>query len=120
MTERSNNRFVGMTGEAIARKYLEDQGYRFVYQNYYTQYGELDLIFFDGNVLIFVEVKTRLRPSIRPIEDSINTTKINRIVKSAEIYIDRTQVSFEEMRYDVVFITKYGSEWDIEHIKNFF
>lgn len=121
MSDKNNKRRqLGINGEAMARRYLEEKGYRFVHSNYYTRFGELDLIFFDNDILVFVEVKTRKRSTTHEIEESINQTKINRIMKSAEIYIDRTKLYFSEMRYDVVFIKNNGNDWDIEHIKNFF
>lgn len=52
-------RAVGQLGEALAAAHLERLGFAIVARNARTRYGEIDLIAFDGNVLAFVEVKTR-------------------------------------------------------------
>lgn len=50
---------VGKIGEELAKKYLEEKGYKILTQNYHTRYGELDLVAKKDNELFFVEVKTR-------------------------------------------------------------
>ncbi|MBP1325488.1 putative endonuclease [Leucobacter exalbidus] len=55
----SHNRTVGARGEAIAAAYLEGLGYRILDRNWYSRYGELDLVAVDGETLVAVEVKTR-------------------------------------------------------------
>lgn len=55
----SHNRSVGARGEAIAAGYLEGLGYCVLDRNWYSRYGELDLIVAQGDSLVAVEVKTR-------------------------------------------------------------
>jgi putative endonuclease len=50
---------LGRLGEDLALAHLERLGYALVTRNYRTRHGEIDLIVFDGAVLVFVEVKTR-------------------------------------------------------------
>ncbi|EEF59109.1 YraN family protein [Pedosphaera parvula] len=49
----------GELGERAAKKYLRKQGLKFFTANFKSDRGEIDLIFRDGDGLVFVEVKTR-------------------------------------------------------------
>lgn len=49
----------GTWGEALAAEYLRQRGCRLVAHSYHCRFGEIDLIAWDGDVLCFVEVKTR-------------------------------------------------------------
>ena len=50
---------VGHTGEAVAAKYYQQRGWLLLNHNYRTRLGELDLILYKENTLVFAEVKTR-------------------------------------------------------------
>jgi len=50
---------LGRLGERLAAEHLERRGCAIVGRNHRTRYGEIDLIAMDGDVLVFVEVKTR-------------------------------------------------------------
>ena len=56
---------LGSAGERLAAEHLERRGFEIVERNYRTRWGELDLIAFDGRVLVFCEVKTRRAGSRR-------------------------------------------------------
>jgi putative endonuclease len=50
---------LGAGGEELAAQHLRRRGFEIVDRNYRTRWGELDIIAFDGRVLVFCEVKTR-------------------------------------------------------------
>jgi putative endonuclease len=52
-------RRLGTLGEELAATYLLSQGFSLLDRNVRTRRGEIDLIAFDGDVLVFAEVKTR-------------------------------------------------------------
>lgn len=109
----------GKLGEKLAFDYLLSLGYQWLDSNYKTRFGEIDLIFKDQNVLVFVEVKTRKGKQLMPIESAINREKINNILKSAEVYIYESGFDFEEMRIDAVFVRIIGKETVIRHCKSY-
>lgn len=119
MNPPANKGDLGKKGELTARSLLDSLGYRFLESNYHTPDGEIDLIYMDGDVLVLVEVKTRKRNPFQDMEQTINKIKINRILKSAEIYIGRTGIEFKEIRIDAVFIEVSGKKETVRHIKNF-
>jgi putative endonuclease len=61
---------LGRHGEQLAAEHLHRLGYAPLGRNERTRYGEIDLIAFNGETLIFAEVKTRRvnarRQSVRP------------------------------------------------------
>lgn len=111
---------LGKLGEIAAKKYLIDKGFEFIAENYFTKYGEIDLIFKNNELLIFVEVKTRRNKNDLSI--SINQQKTKRIYLSAQIFIEKESVSFKETQFDVIFITidKSDQVAEIGHRPNFF
>ncbi|MGH8023935.1 MAG: YraN family protein, partial [Limisphaerales bacterium] len=49
----------GALGEQAAKKFLKQQGLKFLTANFRSRRGEIDLIFRDEDCLVFAEVKTR-------------------------------------------------------------
>ena len=52
-------REIGTKGESFAAQVLQKNGAEILSRNYYTPYGEIDLIVRDGNCIAFVEVKAQ-------------------------------------------------------------
>lgn len=50
---------LGQAGEELAAAHLLRSGFRILDRNYRTRWGELDIVAFDGRVLVFCEVKSR-------------------------------------------------------------
>ena len=63
------SRLVGQQAEDSACAYLIKQGLQFVTRNFNCRLGEIDLIFKDGDELVFVEVKLIIlkKPRIEPV-----------------------------------------------------
>ncbi len=82
-----HNRRLGAAGEDVAKTYLEKQGMEFIAENFRTPEGEIDLIFREGAVIHFVEVKTRSGFSQGYPEEAVTGTKAERMVAVAETYL---------------------------------
>ena len=50
---------LGLLGERLACRELERRGYRVLERRARSRHGEIDIVALDGDVLVFVEVKTR-------------------------------------------------------------
>ena len=116
----------GRIGEQRARAYLVSKGMRLIGENWRCRAGEIDLIAEDGNVLVFVEVRTRTGDSGAygtPLE-SVNTRKQRQIRKLAELYLKMNGLSGREVRFDVVSVrlapSAGGDTADIEHVAGAF
>ena len=57
---------LGRQGEEIAVKYLLEQGYKILERNWRNQHKEIDIIAMDGEELVIVEVKTRMKDDYEP------------------------------------------------------
>ncbi|MEO6394131.1 MAG: YraN family protein [Pyrinomonadaceae bacterium] len=103
---------LGRRGEALAAAYLEQQGYRLTAANFVVSVGrnrrgalinaELDLIAYEGDVLCFVEVKTRASDWFAPPEANVDTRKQRQISRAARAYRRMFGISSAEFRYDVL------------------
>ena len=81
-----HNQAIGRWGEQVAAEYLQTRGYELVDSNVRTPYGEIDLIVRRGEIVIFVEVKTRTSASYGYPEESITPRKQEHMFASAEHY----------------------------------
>ncbi len=98
---------VGRRGEELAHRYLRTRGYTIVARNWRPPQGggELDLVAWQGNTLVFVEVKSRLSGMWSAPERDIDAEKLNSLRKAARDYVRRAAVEDAEIRFDVVTIT---------------
>ncbi len=92
----------GEKGEVIAREYLKKQGLTFVEQNYSCRLGEIDLIFKDGNVLVFIEVKTRSSEKYGLPSEAVTPYKQSKIRQVATSYMIEHKCYPCACRFDVV------------------
>ena len=93
-------RKIGAQGESFAAQILQKRGMEILLRNYYTPYGEIDLIVRDGGYIAFVEVKTRRAGSlVRPAE-AVDRRKQKRIIQSAVYYLMEHPADLQP-RFDV-------------------
>lgn len=111
---------LGRHGEDLACDYLLKHGYRIIDRNYKKRYGELDVICIKNNILIFVEVKTRIGHVFGTPEEAVTPWKL-REVKQTGLYYKMIHSQLPEaLRIDVI-----GIELDFDktliyfnHIQN--
>jgi putative endonuclease len=93
---------LGMLGEEIAQNYLIKQRYKIVQKGFRLFRGEIDLIAYDKETLVFIEVKTRSPGALGFPEESVNKRKQNQIRKIAEGYLAVNDIDDVECRFDVI------------------
>ena len=97
---------LGDAGEALARRSLEQKGYQCLAQNWRCPAGEIDLVMRDGDVLVFVEVKTRRGVRRGAAEESITAAKSGRLLRAAQLFlVERPDLGDAYWRIDVIAIT---------------
>lgn len=77
----------GKEAEERAAEYLEDKGHHVVEKNYFCYRGEIDVITFDGDYVVFVEVKKRGKGSLVSPEEAITADKKERLIKCSKRWI---------------------------------
>ena len=111
---------LGRRGERAAEKYLRRCGYRIVKRNFRAAGAEIDLVAMDGDVLVFVEVKTRRGLDAGAPEEAVDERKQKQIRRAAEIFATRYREDEIEMRFDIVAIDASGERLEIELLRNAF
>ena len=94
----------GEDGERLAASYLKRLGWRIIDRNVRAGRGELDIIAMDGNELVIVEVRSRKIGKLSPSETTVGPRKIERLLKSARIYVKHAAYS-GNWRIDVAAVT---------------
>ena len=111
---------VGTQVEELAVQYLRQKGYRILDRNYYSRYGEIDVICERDRDIIFVEVKTRRSDRFGSAEESVTPAKQQRLRKTALYYLQQRDQPFRELRFDVITVRLGERDPVINHIKNAF
>lgn len=113
----------GKEAEKIACDHLKNNGLKFIDNNFYSRYGEVDLIMQDQDTLVFIEVRYRKNLDYGGALESITPSKQKKIRTTALYYMQKKGREFNT-RFDVVALT--GSDINkqnnlsIEWIKNAF
>ena len=103
----------GRDGEARAAWFLRLRGWRILDQRVRTPAGEIDLVAKRGNLVAFVEVKTRATAA--ELDHAIDEYRLSRVAAAAEILAPRYARDGEDVRIDVVLIAPRS--WP-RHIEN--
>jgi putative endonuclease len=113
------NRLFGDRGERAAARYLRRAGMRIVTRGYDTLWGEIDLVARDGEIVVFIEVKTR-RTGV-PAE-AVTPEKQRRLTMAALHFLRSHDLLQQRCRFDVVAIVWADDRRPprIEHIRDAF
>jgi putative endonuclease len=112
-----HNQRIGKWGEQAAAEFLLERGYMIVAQNFRTPYGEIDLVAQQGEITIFIEVKTRTSNSMGLPEESITPRKRQHMISAAEYYASQREI--DHWQIDVLSVEgKPGSEPVITYFEN--
>jgi putative endonuclease len=113
----------GRSGEEAAYFYLREHGYVMVARNFRSprHRGEIDLIGWDGEILCFIEVKTRGEKGIVPAEMAVDSAKRSLLRLTARDYLRRVK-GRPQVRFDVVslYFHSENAPADITLFKNAF
>lgn len=113
---------LGRRGERATEKFLRRaRRYRLVVRNYVCPAGEIDLIFLDGDTLVFVEVKTRRPSEASDPEDAVGARKRVQMERAARYFLMKYRAQDRAARFDVVAVTwPPRGKPQIEHFPNAF
>ena len=106
------SRKIGDQAEQQALCFLQKQGFKLVQRNFSTKLGEIDLIGFLHDALLFVEVKQRASGCFGSALEMVTIKKQQRIRKTAMVFLQRYQkYQSASCRFDVIAITEGKLEW---------
>ena len=111
----------GEIGERASKKYLRQQGLKFLAANFRSARGEIDLVFRDNDCLVFVEVKTRSSEDwVRPAA-YVNARKRRLLSQTALDYLRLLKNPPVKIRFDIVeVLLEDGAVREVRHLPNSF
>jgi len=111
----------GRIGEAAAKRHLQRAGLKFLTANFQTKESEIDLVFRDGDCLVFVEVKARTEGGWTRPAAAVNRRKRALLGQAAKEYLNRLGNPETKFRFDIVeVLLRDGAVSDVRHLPNAF
>ncbi len=100
-----NKRKIGVEKEGVAETFLISNGYEVLERNFFSRYGELDLVCQNQGYLVFVEVKYRSSCDFGYPEEAVTYKKAQSMIKTANYYMYQHHISSDTpCRFDMVSI----------------
>jgi putative endonuclease len=94
---------LGRRGEDMAHRYLRGAGYMVVARNYRPGAdSEIDIVARRGELVVFVEVKTRTSAAFGSPERAIDLEKQKNIVRAARSFVTRAGMEWNRVRFDTI------------------
>lgn len=111
---------LGDWGEDLAAQQLQAEGYDIVERNWRCARGEIDLVAVAGQILVFVEVKTRRGRKMGAPEAGLTPHKAKKLLQLGEIYVQEHGKTEMNWRIDLVAVEldDQGKLLRCEHIPN--
>lgn len=112
-----HNQRIGKWGEDAVAVYLAERGYEILARNARTPYGEIDIVTKQGEITIFVEVKTLASSKNFFPEQNVTARKREHMLACAEYYAAENAI--DHWQIDVIAVEgKVGLEPKITHFEN--
>jgi len=116
---KRDNKKTGAAGEKAAEDFLRKKGYRILERNFYTKFGEIDLVCRKDKVMVFVEVKTKTSDEFGEPWEMVNQRKLEQVERMGEVW--NMKNNWQGLcRIDVVgvWLDNKGQVDKIEHWEN--
>lgn len=116
---RNQVSMLGKRGEVAAAKYLKKQGYRIISKNWKNKSDEIDIVAWDKNVLVFIEVKARNEKSLQPGYYAVTQKKKVILRRASYAYLRRMHPRPNSYRFDIIEVKLcQNGENNIKHYDN--
>jgi len=99
------SRAKGDKAEELACGFLVESGFLIVERNFYSRFGEIDIIAFKDDVLHFIEVKSGV--DYESAIQNITPSKLNKFIKTTNVYIKKNSIDVDFM-IDAIVVTPDG------------
>ena len=109
MNSNLSSRQIGEIGEDFTCEFLQRKGCVILARNFSIRGGEIDIVAKKGSVIHFVEVKTRKTDPLTDEQFAITKSKISRLVRTAQAYIERHEITLSCV-VDVAIVEVSGKE----------
>lgn len=115
-------RWFGSRSERAAAHFLKKLGYKILARNYSCALGELDLVALDGELIVFVEVRSTEKADSSGPSHSVDRAKQERLTRLAVYFMQRKKLLERSARFDVLAVSwpEGAAEPAIVHFANAF
>jgi len=96
------SRAKGNLAEDKACNYLNENGFLIIERNFYSRFGEIDVIATKDEVLHFIEVKSGL--DYESAIQNITPSKLSKLIRTGDTYIKKNKLNLHFV-YDAIIIT---------------
>src|SRR5580704_7224565 len=112
---------LGRRGEDVAHRFLQRAGFIIVDRNYRmaSGAGEVDLIGWEGDKLVFIEVKSRKTDQYGAPDRAIGPEKQSSLIRAAREYARHAEVPWERVRFDIVNVL-FATPLAVTHFRDVF
>ncbi|HOT35346.1 MAG TPA: YraN family protein [Candidatus Latescibacteria bacterium] len=111
----------GRLGEELAAGYLKRAGWTLCARNWHAgRAGEIDIVGWDGDILVFVEVKTANTSRYGHPVTWVDARKQSQLARLAELFVAKGDFVFSAMRFDVITIDAEKQPPAITHLVDAF
>jgi putative endonuclease len=100
---------MGRKGERIACRFLLRQGFDILARRFRARRGEVDLVALEGDILVFIEVKTRASKDFGDPSEFVDWQKQQSLQLAGEEFIARYDLGQHSYRFDVVSVVAPGT-----------
>ena len=101
----------GNLAEDKACRFLNENAFSIVERNFYSRFGEIDIIASKDEVLHFIEVKSGL--NYESAVQNITPQKLSRLIRTGDVYMKKNSLNITFV-YDAIIVTPKN----IEYIEN--
>jgi putative endonuclease len=106
MDKKNNHRTIGTEYEKIAETFLNQQGFKTFARNFYSRFGELDLVMLQQDTLLFVEVRYRKNSYFGTAIETVTASKQQKLLKTAKYFLlKHPQFQQHACRFDIIGIS---------------
>jgi len=111
---------LGKKGEDIAVRFLQSNNYSIIMRNFFSSFGEIDIISYKKDTLIFVEVKTRTSNFTNAL-NSVSFAKQQKMKATAEQFLNKhPEYENYATRFDVISVIFKDNVYSLKHLEDAF
>jgi putative endonuclease len=113
---------LGRRGEDLAHRYLRSVGLTILSRNYRPGGGEaeVDIVARDGDIVVFVEVKSRSSAEYGAPDRAVGTEKQKNIIRAARSFATRAGIGWNQVRFDIISVVFTKPPSIVHHQDAFF
>lgn len=98
-------RWFGTQAERAAASFLQARGLRVLARNVRLPHGELDIVALDGDVIVFVEVRSTQSDDVLRPAASVDAAKQRKLSELALAFLQKHRLLGRNARFDIVAVS---------------